>query len=78
MAVPANDSSVDCADAKPGTSFELRSLYIPETETLDTFATAWATSVLTFPLPSVQERSGGDTIAVPNETMNNAFFCTDF
>lgn len=40
---PATTDVVELQDIKPGSVLEYRSLYIPEAEAIDTFATAWKT-----------------------------------
>lgn len=48
--IPGNTGNFPIADAKGGTSVEYRSLYIPEEESVDTFATAWTSTELVFPM----------------------------
>lgn len=40
---PSTNDIVELPDIKPGSVFEYRSLYIPEAEAIDTFATDWKT-----------------------------------
>jgi len=47
----ANDNSVEMPGAKYSSYFETRSLYIPESESVDTFATIWRQHSVAFPDP---------------------------
>lgn len=47
--VPSTDDLVLLPDVKPGSTFEYRSLYIPEEAAIDTFATAWKEYETPFP-----------------------------
>lgn len=47
--MPAGESSVICPEAKTSSSFEYRSLYIPEEEAIDTFAVEWTQYETSFP-----------------------------
>lgn len=69
--MPAEDNSVLCPDLKPGTGFEYRSLYIPEEEAIDTFATAWVEYEEVFPMEYKYDRSGWTVLAVSDETASD-------
>jgi hypothetical protein len=56
-----------CRDAKPGSRFETRSLFIPEEEAIDTFATAWVGQEAAFPSIYLYDRSTWEAIAVSDE-----------
>ncbi len=65
---PASDFSVDIeipADAE----FQFRSLYIPEAEAIDTFATAWSTDKV--PDYFTFDRSNWEVIAVSDEKVSD-------
>jgi hypothetical protein len=47
--MPASENTLLCPVAKTGSVFEYRSLYIPEEETIDTFAVDWAEYGSRFP-----------------------------
>ena len=70
ISVPASSNLGVCAFAKPGSSFESRSLYIPETEAVDTFATAWTQYDVPYPDVSMYryDRSSWEVLAVSDQT----------
>ena len=49
ISMKSDEYSVVCPETKPGSAFEYRSLFIPEEQAIDTFATAWTTYEETFP-----------------------------
>lgn len=51
------DLQIGLPDAKGGSSFEFRSLFIPEEECIDTFATAWKVYETPFPTEYKYDRS---------------------
>jgi len=63
-----NESVVVCPYAKSESVFEIRSLYIPETEAIDTFATAWTAYGTTFPPIYQYNRSEWEVLEVSDET----------
>jgi hypothetical protein len=65
---PASDYNV-AIDAVGNTPFQYRSLYIPEAEAIDTFATAWASDVL--PEFFTFDRSTWEVLAVSDETASD-------
>lgn len=56
--MPAGENSVVCPEAKTSSSFEYRSLYIPEEEAIDTFAVAWKQHETSFPAIYEYNKSG--------------------
>lgn len=60
----STDHQVKLPDAKVGSSFEFRSLYIPEEECIDTFATAWKVSETPFPTTYKYDRSAWKVLSV--------------
>lgn len=64
--LPAESEGL-CPDAKPGSTFETRSLFIPEEEAIDTFATAWVEYDVAFPSNYLYDRSDWEAIAVSDE-----------
>lgn len=56
--MPATGNSVLCPDAKTASTFEYRSLYIPEEEAIDTFAVEWAQYDTPFPAIYEYNKSG--------------------
>ncbi len=66
-------NSVICPYVKPGSSFDVRSLYIPETEAVDTFATDWASYQTTFPdVDSYRyDRRAWEVLEVSDETASD-------
>lgn len=69
--LPAGEYSVTCPDVQSGSTFEYRSLYIPEEEAIDTFATAWKTYEDAFPLVYKFDRSNWTVLAVSDETASD-------
>lgn len=67
----AEEYSVTCPDIQPGSTFEYRSLYIPEEEAIDTFATTWKTYEEAFPLEYKFDRSNWAVLAVSDETASD-------
>jgi len=55
--VPSTDDLVLLPDVKSGSTFEYRSLYIPEAAAIDTFATAWKEYETPFPTEYKYDRS---------------------
>ena len=58
------DHQVALPDAKAGSSFEYRSLYLPEEECIDTFATAWKEYETPFPAEYKYDRSSWEVLSV--------------
>lgn len=69
--LPAEKYSVTCPDIQPGSTFEYRSLYIPEEEAIDTFATAWKTYEEAFPSEYKFDRTNWAVLAVSDETASD-------
>lgn len=68
----ANDEySVVCPDVKPGTSFEYRSLYIPEEQAIDTFSTVWTTYDEIFPEEYKYDPSDWSVLSCSDETASD-------
>lgn len=57
--------------AAANSSFEYRTLYIPEEEAIDTFATAWEQYAEAFPVEFVYDRSTWKVLAVSDETASS-------
>lgn len=66
--MPSTDYLVNLPDVKAGSSFEYRSLYIPEEECIDTFATAWKVSETPFPATYIYDRSNWKVLSVSDES----------
>ena len=64
-------AGVTVPHAKPGTTFATRSLYIPEEEAIDTFATEWVTHPTPFPSMYLYDRSGWTVHSVSDETASD-------
>lgn len=62
--MPSSDHRLKLSDAKAGSAFEYRSLYIPEEECIDTFATAWKVSETPFPSTYAYDRSAWKVLSV--------------
>ena len=62
--LPSKYFSVKVSNVKPGSSFEYRSLYIPEEEAIDTFATAWKKHEVPFPAEYKYDRSSWEVLSV--------------
>ena len=62
--VPSTDDLVQLPDVKPGSTFEYRSLYIPEEVAIDTFATAWKEYETPFPAEYKYDRSSWEVLSV--------------
>lgn len=69
--MPAKEYTVTCVDIQPGSTFEYRSLYIPEEEAIDTFATAWKTYEEAFPSEYKFDRNNWTVLAVSDETASD-------
>ncbi|WP_106832150.1 DUF4998 domain-containing protein [Parabacteroides pacaensis] len=69
--MPEKDYSVTCPDIKAGSFFEYRSLYIPEEEAIDTFATAWVKWEEALPTEYKYDRSDWKVLAVSDETASD-------
>lgn len=67
----AKESKTLCPDVKAGSSFEIRSLFIPEEESIDTFTLAWVTPQEAFPVIFLYDRSDWEVIAVSDETASD-------
>ena len=55
-------SSIVCPSARAGSFFEVRSLFIPEAESVDTFATAWTIYQTPFPSIFQYDRSSWEVV----------------
>ncbi|MBZ4190349.1 DUF4998 domain-containing protein [Niabella beijingensis] len=65
-------ASFDVAiEVKPGTTFEHRSLYIPEAEAIDTFTTEWVTHTEAFPATFLYSRDQWSVPVVSDETASD-------
>lgn len=64
VAMPSTDYIIKLPDVKPGSSFEYRSLYIPETACIDTFVTAWKKYEISFPEEYEYDRSFWEVLSV--------------
>lgn len=62
--VPSTDDLVQLPDVKLGSTFEYRSLYIPEEVAIDTFATAWKEYETPFPAEYKYDRSSWEVLSV--------------
>ncbi|MDR2776291.1 MAG: discoidin domain-containing protein [Tannerella sp.] len=71
VALSPDRSEIYCIDAKPGSSFETRSFYIPEEESVDTFATQWHVNEVAFPLIYMFDRTKWTVVAVSDETASD-------
>lgn len=69
--MPAEENSAFCPDVKPGSSFEYRSLFIPEEEAIDTFSTEWKKYETAFPVEYMYDRSDWSVLAVSDETASD-------
>ena len=58
------DNLAKLPDVKPGSTFEYRSLYIPEEVAIDTFATAWKEFETPFPTEYKYDRSSWEVLSV--------------
>jgi hypothetical protein len=65
------ENTVYCPYVKPGITFEARSLYIPETEAVDTFATTWIGYEKFFPSIYQYDRSKWKVLEVSDETASD-------
>jgi hypothetical protein len=68
---PADATSTLCPDAKGGSTFSYRSLFIPEEEAVDTFALAWKTEETAFPTIYLFDRSDWKVLQVSDETASD-------
>lgn len=58
------DIQIGLPDVKRGSSFEFRSLFIPEEECIDTFTTVWKTNETAFPAEYKYDRSSWSVLSV--------------
>lgn len=58
------DNLAKLPDVKPGSTFEYRSLYIPEEVAIDTFATAWKEYETPFPTEYKYDRNSWEVLSV--------------
>jgi hypothetical protein len=66
-----DESTTLLPNAKGGSTFEYRSLFIPEEESVDTFALAWKTEETAFPTIYLYDRSDWEVLAVSDETASD-------
>lgn len=66
-----SDNELLCPDAKAGSSFEFRSLFIPEEESIDMFALEWQMSEIAFPDIYLFDRSNWKVLSVSDETASD-------
>jgi len=71
VAALPNENVLACLNAKPGSTFESRSLYIPETEAVDTFATNWTYYDTSFPSIYLYDRSTWEVLEVSDQTASD-------
>ena len=64
------DTMFLCPDVLPGSEFETRSLYIPETQAIDTFATEWISHATAFAMTYQYDRSEWEMVAVSDSAAN--------
>lgn len=62
---------VELPDIKPGSTVEYRSLFIPEVEAIDTFATAWKAHETPIPEEYTYNSSSWTVLAVSDESADN-------
>ncbi|MDR0394087.1 MAG: discoidin domain-containing protein [Tannerella sp.] len=65
------DNVALCPGAQPGSGIECRSLFIPEEQSIDTFATAWLKHTDVFPEMFSYNRDNWKVIAVSDETASD-------
>ena len=65
------DNTVDCPGAKSGSTFEYRSLFIPEEASIDTFALAWQESSEIFPSIFLYNRANWSVLSVSDQTASD-------
>lgn len=62
--IPSADQQIELPDVKAGSSFEFRSLFIPEEASIDTFTTAWQVYETAFPTEYKYDRSSWSVLSV--------------
>lgn len=65
------DDVAELPDLKPGSSIEYRSLFIPEAEAIDTFATAWKTFETAVPEEYKYDSSSWTVLAASDESSDH-------
>lgn len=60
-----------CPDAKPNTTFEHRSMYLPDATAIDTFYTDWVVSPSKFPTTYIFDKSSWEVVAVSDQDDTN-------
>ncbi|GHS96701.1 chitobiase [Bacteroidia bacterium] len=68
---PASESFNSCLEAKPNTTVEYRSLYIPEPNAVDTFYSEWRTEEKAFPATYLIDKSKWSIVACSDENANS-------
>ncbi len=61
------ENEVLCPDAKAGTAFEYRSLFVPEEGAIDTFAVEWTTYETAFPAIYEYDKSGWSIVSYSDQ-----------
>lgn len=69
--MPKEAYSVTCADVQAGSFVEYRSLFIPEEEAIDTFATAWTQWEEALPTEYKYDRSEWEVLSCSDETASD-------
>lgn len=68
---PSTKDAVELPDIKAGSTVEYRSLFIPEVEAIDTFATAWKTFEIPFPEEYRYDSSSWTVLSVSDESADH-------
>lgn len=68
--MPSSDFRANI-DVKAGTTFDFRSLYIPESESVDTFYTSWDTHPTAFPTTYRFSRNNWTVLSVSDQTASD-------
>jgi hypothetical protein len=67
VVMPADDDEIICPNVEGGSSFDFRSLYIPEEGAIDTFALEWEQSDIQFPSTFKYDRTGWSVISCSDQ-----------
>lgn len=68
---PSTKDAVELPDIKAGSTVEYRSLFIPEVEAIDTFATAWKTFEIPFPEEYRYDSNSWTVLSVSDESADH-------
>ena len=69
--MPASENSILCPGAKTSSTFEYRSLFIPEEQAIDTFAVEWTVYETPFPAIYQYDKSGWTVVGYSDQEVSD-------